>query len=518
MSISSSGWSAAYAAIRRCTFAREGLSVRSIQVPSSKPQMRCTWASTNPGRTRRLPASIVVVRGPMRAATSLRGPTATRRTPWRRRTASRTGFTAACGRATCIGRPGSRTECAAGPSESTSTCPSCPTCPTAATEPSLPRGVHGDQVRLRRTHRATEEVLALHRLRGRRLTARSGRRPVTGGRREDPPVHHWADFVDVTRDPRIVGGDEGRLPVLAHDFPEQIEDAFPVFRIQFPRGFVREEDGRIVREGHGDRDALLFPAAQRIRTVACPLPEADAHEEVPSPPFPVGGSDPDEAHRELHVLLGGEHRNEVEELEDDADRLPSIPHQVPIRQPRDVPAVHEDRTRRAPVQAPDEVQERRLPAAGRPGDGDPLARPNRHIQSPEGDHLEIPGPVHLDYVFHHDVGHRHIPRSFRIAGRFILRSRSPASRVPPVAEASAAPRSAHAGHPIANSRARDCGVAMSSKRTNAQRNTRTVGTATRVPTRLTDRPSPNRRATSPRAPSPRAAIVANSPSRSMPDE
>jgi hypothetical protein len=67
-----------------------------------------------------------------------------------------------------------------------------------------------------------------------------------------------------------------------------------------------------------------------------------------------------EHQRQGHVLLGREHGEEVEELEDEADVLAPQLRELVVVKGRDLGAVDLDRAARRPVEAGQDVHERRL--------------------------------------------------------------------------------------------------------------------------------------------------------------
>src|SRR5262249_4274861 len=85
-------------------------------------------------------------------------------------------------------------------------------------------------------------------------------------------------------------------------------------------------------------------------------------------------------HRHGDVLVGGERRNQVEELAPEADLLAARLRQRVLAEPGDVNRIDQYRPGRRGVEAGDEAEERRLPAARRPDDRNELAMRNRDRQ------------------------------------------------------------------------------------------------------------------------------------------
>jgi hypothetical protein len=115
----------------------------------------------------------------------------------------------------------------------------------------------------------------------------------------------------------------------------------------------------------GDRDPLLLPAGQLVREVLEALPEPHALQgrggHRARVPVPAG-----HVHPELDVLERGQRGEEVERLEDEAQRVAAEAKQLAPRGPRDVwPATPRPRRR---VERADRVQRGLAAARGRSDD------------------------------------------------------------------------------------------------------------------------------------------------------
>jgi hypothetical protein len=93
--------------------------------------------------------------------------------------------------------------------------------------------------------------------------------------------------------------------------------------------------------------------------------------------------------RKQHVLLGSQDRDQVEELEDEAELVPAQARELGVVETGDVLAVERDRARCGPVEPGEDVHQRRLAGAGGPhdraevaafeADGHPGERVNRGV-------------------------------------------------------------------------------------------------------------------------------------------
>ena len=101
--------------------------------------------------------------------------------------------------------------------------------------------------------------------------------------------------------------------------------------------------------------------------------------------------------RHLDVLARGEHRQQVVELEDEADHLEPEP--VRVRETIDPLPVDHDRARVRAVERADQVQQRALPAPGRARERGEVAGPEaqRHVpQRPDPPVVGLRDAVDLD--------------------------------------------------------------------------------------------------------------------------
>jgi hypothetical protein len=78
--------------------------------------------------------------------------------------------------------------------------------------------------------------------------------------RHDPAVLHFVDPIAGFRDLLVVSHDEESLIFLAHESLEKGESAVGIFCIEISGRFIGQNYPRIVRQGTGNRDALLLAA------------------------------------------------------------------------------------------------------------------------------------------------------------------------------------------------------------------------------------------------------------------
>ena len=126
--------------------------------------------------------------------------------------------------------------------------------------------------------------------------------------------------------------------------------------------------------------------------VVGPIGDADPLQQLGPAGAPLG---PVEQERELHVLEDRERRDEVEELEDEADL--AAPHARAVSQAHraDIPIPEQDGAGVGNVEPAGEVQERGLPRAALADQRDELALSDGQVHVVEGHHLTRPGGVPL---------------------------------------------------------------------------------------------------------------------------
>src|SRR3954453_22311375 len=158
--------------------------------------------------------------------------------------------------------------------------PSCTTLPSSSTTSRLPRPV---------LPRAVRNALAVvdH---------------------DEPARHRGGD--------RLVGDHDHRLAELVDGAAQQAEHLLGGVRVQVAGRLVGEQHGRPVHERAGDGDALLLAAGELGRPVRQAVAQPDGLDQLIQPR--LVGLAPGERQREHDVLQRGQHGDEVEGLEDEA--------------------------------------------------------------------------------------------------------------------------------------------------------------------------------------------------------
>src|SRR5437016_10033757 len=224
-------------------------------------------------------------------------------------------------------------------------------------------------------------------------------------------------------------GGVGRNVVLVRDHDDRLAPAVQGAehlhqlgaggRVEVSGGLVGEEDGGLVHEGAGDRDALALPARQLVGPVVHPVAQPDAGERPGGLLAPLARRLPRVDQRQLHVVERRRTRQQVEGLEDESDLLVADAGQLVIGQIAHLLPVQPVFARRGCVQAADQVHERRLARTRRPHHRDVSVLADLQAPAPHGaHHLASPVGVARELVGQdHDVGQRRVARPERLQGR-----------------------------------------------------------------------------------------------------
>jgi hypothetical protein len=118
---------------------------------------------------------------------------------------------------------------------------------------------------------------------------------------------------------RIVCHHHDRLPVIAVEGLEQVENLIARLAIEIACRLVAQQERGIGDDGAGDADTLFLPARQLPRVVVGSLREAHHRQRDAHALATVGLSQFRQQERQLHVARGGQHRQQVVHLKDEAD-------------------------------------------------------------------------------------------------------------------------------------------------------------------------------------------------------
>jgi hypothetical protein len=211
----------------------------------------------------------------------------------------------------------------------------------------------------------------------------------------EDPVGHVPDC-------RVVGDEEHGLARLPVEAPQQPQDHATGLEIELAGGLITQQDRRILHQCPGDRHPLLLASRQLGWEVIGPFGETDLCQDEARP---FGGVAAGELGDQLDVLGGGEGRDQVEELEDEAHGRATKRHPVVGIEPGQVDALDGHRALGGVVDGTDQVEQRGLSGAARPQDHGEFARSHLEIDPLEGMHGGGSLAVGLPDVLQH---HAHV--------------------------------------------------------------------------------------------------------------
>jgi hypothetical protein len=187
-----------------------------------------------------------------------------------------------------------------------------------------------------------------------------------------------------------VGDHDDRLPAGVQLLQDR-HDLVLAPRVEVAGGLVGEYDARVVYERAGDGDPLLLPARKLSRQVFHPVGQPDVREALPRGlvEFPLA-----RVHqRELRVLKRGQAREQMELLEDETRHAVAKHGKAVVVEPADVVPVEKVGAAVRPVEKPQDVEQRRLPRARRPHDGDEFALVDAEAHVGQSGDTELSGFV-----------------------------------------------------------------------------------------------------------------------------
>src|SRR5215203_1524512 len=212
-------------------------------------------------------------------------------------------------------------------------------------------------------------------------------RGAGGGVADDLPVLQRDQPVRVGGGDRVVGDHHHRLVELVDRLAQQLHHVGAGFGVEVAGRLVGEDDSRFADQGAGDRDALLLAAGELRRTVGAAVIEPDGGDQLVDPgPVRLAAGDRE---RQDKVLLRGQDRQKVEELEDEAELVAAQLGQLAVVEAGDVDAVELDHPRGRLVEAGEDVHQGRLArprgthdrgeAVALEGGGDPVEGVDRGV-------------------------------------------------------------------------------------------------------------------------------------------
>src|SRR5688572_17451724 len=176
----------------------------------------------------------------------------------------------------------------------------------------------------------------------------------------DKPVCHGHDAL-------IMRGKYECRSELTIDLLHQQQDALAGRMIEVCGGLIREHDRRIDRERPSDGDALPLPPAQLVGAMPAELQKADDVQKIRRAPPAFGSGYIGSRKQGVFDVLGSrQHREQIERLENEANRACTEVRKLVRRLAAHVLLIDEQLSAARRVDASDQIEQGRLAAAGRP--------------------------------------------------------------------------------------------------------------------------------------------------------
>ncbi len=164
---------------------------------------------------------------------------------------------------------------------------------------------------------------------------------------------------------RIVSDHDDRLSLITIQSLEQAQNFITGFAVEIARRLIAKEQRRIRDNGASDPDTLLFPTRKLSREMSGAVLQTDDFQRGLNvlPPLPL--REMRKQQRQLDIALRAEHGEQIIELKDQSD-MPRAPRgELPIRELIDPILSDPDLSAIGPIQAPDQVEQRRFARTGR---------------------------------------------------------------------------------------------------------------------------------------------------------
>ena len=178
--------------------------------------------------------------------------------------------------------------------------------------------------------------------------------------------------------------DQGRA-LAAEVVEQQGHDLGGRGRVEVARRLVRQQDLGPIHQRPRDGDPLVLAAGELHRPMPQPSAQPDRLERRGGRRATIGHWTTRQHHRQLDVLERRPRRDQVIRLEDHPDGRQPIRGELIAGHPGQVAAARLDAPRGRTIQAPDQVQERRLPRARFSQQRHPLAPAHLQRDAPQRD-------------------------------------------------------------------------------------------------------------------------------------
>ena len=209
----------------------------------------------------------------------------------------------------------------------------------------------------------------------------------------DRAVVHPNHALRPLRDRGIVGDDDEGEPLRVHPL-EQLHHLTRRGPVEVPGRLVGQQDRRVHHHRPRDRHPLTLAAGELVGPMVRAVGEPHGLQRQGRALAALLRGRPGEEHRELDVAERREARQQVEELEDEADPVPADQRALLLRKRADLAPLQQVAPARRPVEAAHDVQQGGLARPRGAHERDVLAALDREAHVLEGVHLPFADPVY----------------------------------------------------------------------------------------------------------------------------
>jgi hypothetical protein len=160
---------------------------------------------------------------------------------------------------------------------------------------------------------------------------------------------------------------------LASQAIEEHKDSTAGVLVEIAGGLIRKDQAGIMNQGTRDGNALLFASGQAIGKGISSISEPYGSQKILRTSGCLNATDPVEFQGQHNVLLDGEGREQIEELEYEANLIAAIESALPLVEAGEVLAVQPDRSSIGAIDAAYQIEEGALATAAFAHDGHGLA-------------------------------------------------------------------------------------------------------------------------------------------------
>ena len=211
----------------------------------------------------------------------------------------------------------------------------------------------------------------------------------------DPPILHPDSPPRPFRHPRIVRHEQQRRPLISQ-FCQNIHNLRTAAAIKISRRFVRQNDGRVVDERTRNRHTLLLSAGKLVRIRLHLIQQTNFAQHFRRTRQTLLLRHARVTQRERHVFRHGVGGKEVEGLEDIPEGLEAQAGFCLVGEVANVLTVEGIVSFGQIIEQTDDVEQRRLAAAGFAGDGDKFALLN--VQADAGQRVDGAFACSVDFL------------------------------------------------------------------------------------------------------------------------